>query len=265
MAEPGHCRRPGERPHNGPSAAFEGRDPSLEGPAGHLLLPFRKQLLEPPLAAVLIWRDPMAVAESLQSRDQYRSPRRPGRCGNGTTVRHWMALSASTRTSLSTRSCSKIPKAAWSRWRAGSIRFRGSPVGSRLRRLGKLPQPFMPGEARLPRERVHSPERAGEARGGSAASTRWPSAPRELRRGPNRRGPLPCCDRGRPTVRGKWIDRWRGPPTGNALRRAWSDRRVGAPRDGSRFELDEEQEQQAQMGRRRRLVRCELTREFNAS
>jgi hypothetical protein len=56
-------------------AAFEGQGPFVwKDPRICLLLPFWRRVLEPPLAAILIWRDPAAVADSLWRRDGIDRP-----------------------------------------------------------------------------------------------------------------------------------------------------------------------------------------------
>ena len=129
------------------TAAFDGSGPFVwKDPRVSLLLPFWKPLLEPPLAAVLIWRDPMAVAESLQRRDnidpvglalweRYNRAALDGLVGVDTYVIQYEDLLKDPEGSLESM-------AGWLDSLPGSL------VGPRLRRPGKLPQPFMPGQAR---------------------------------------------------------------------------------------------------------------------
>ncbi len=164
------------------TAAFDGSGPFVwKDPRVSLLLPFWKPLLEPPLAAVLIWRDPLAVAESLQRRDHIDRPvglRVVGTVqpsGIGWPRRRRYLRHSVRRSAPRPRRQSGVD--------GGLARFAAG-----VRRSGldcddsaSCRNPSCRTSTPLHGERVHSPERTGEARGGSAASTRWPSAPRELR------------------------------------------------------------------------------------
>ena len=118
-------------------AAYQAEGPLVwKDPRLCLLLPYWRQILPAPLAAVLVWRSPLAVARSLRTRDGLRSdPVWPS--GSGTTATPWSTWLEWTPTSAVMKPCSKIPTRPSPPWPNGSLRSPSSPAtptgGSRNR------------------------------------------------------------------------------------------------------------------------------------
>ena len=146
-------------------ATFPSRPMAWKDPRNCLVLPFWRSVLDPPVAAVLVYRDGLEVAQSLRTRTHLASPT-GWPCGNATSARSCADLAGVPTFATDYGACSTI---------------RRSPAGNWWDSWPTSASPWTPrgcGRPSIPSTRAcatSDPRRADHRRSPTARTSCWPS------------------------------------------------------------------------------------------